>query len=343
MSANPENLQHLIERACALTPVRVAVVDAAQSVVLETLRDAVTLGLVEPRLLGEPDAILALCRELDWAVDPAWIIPTNSDAEAAARAVAMVRRGDADFLMKGNLHTDVLLRAVLNKDSGLRLPGRRVSHVFLVDVPGHDRLIGITDAAINIAPDLTAKAEICQNAIDLFHILGIAEPNVAVLSAVETVASGIASTLDAACLTLMARRGQLTGAQVDGPLAFDNAISALAAKEKGILSDVAGRADILLVPDLVSGNILAKALEYLGRAVAAGVAVGLSAPVVLTSRSDPAPARMASLAVAALMHHQSKADSARQEPRESSVAAAPQAEHSCCPLSVTGADREAAE
>ncbi len=343
MSVNPEKLQHLIERACALTPVRVAVVDAAQSVVLETLRDAVTLGLVEPRLLGEPGAILALCSELGWAVDPAWIFPTTSDADAAARAVAMVRRGEADFLMKGNMHTDVLLRAVLDKDSGLRLPGRRVSHVFLVDVPGHDRLIGITDAAINIAPDLTAKAEICQNAVDLFHILGIAEPNVAVLSAVETVTGGIASTLDAACLTLMARRGQITGAHVDGPLAFDNAISALAAKEKGILSDVAGRTDILLVPDLVSGNILAKALEYLGRAVAAGVAVGLSAPVVLTSRSDPAPARMASLAVAALMHHQSKADNARQQPQESSVAAAPQAEHSCCPLSVTSADREAAE
>lgn len=343
MSPDPEKLQHLIKRACALTPVRVAVVDAAQSVVLETLRDAVTLGLVEPRLLGEPDAILALCREMGWDVDPGWIIPTTSDADSAAHAVAMVRRGEADLLMKGNLHTDVLLRAVLDKDRGLRLPGRRVSHVFLVDVPGHDRLIGITDAAINIAPDLTAKAEICQNAVDLFHVLGIAEPHVAVLSAVETVASSIASTLDAACLTLMARRGQITGAQVDGPLAFDNAISALAAKEKGILSDVAGRADILLVPDLVSGNILAKALEYLGRAVAAGVAAGLSAPVVLTSRSDPAPARMASLAVAALMHHQAKTDHARQQPQESSVAAAPQAEHSCCPLSVTGDVREAAE
>lgn len=343
MAPNPEKLQLLIENACALTPVRVAVVNSAQSVVLETLRDAVTLGFVEPRLLGEPDTILAISRELDWVVDPAWIIPTTSDVDAAARAVAMVRQGDAEFLMKGDLHTDVLLRAVLDKDSGLRLPGLRVSHVFLVDVPGHDRLIGITDAAINIVPDLAAKAEICQNAIDLFHLLGIAEPNVAVLSAVETVTGGITSTLDAACLTLMARRGQITGAQVDGPLAFDNAISAQAATGKGILSDVAGQADILLVPDLVSGNILAKALEYLGRAVAAGVAVGLSAPVVLTSRSDPAPARMASLAVAALMHHQSKVDSARQEPQESSVAAAPQAEHACCPLSVTAAYGEAAE
>ncbi|WP_299364920.1 bifunctional enoyl-CoA hydratase/phosphate acetyltransferase [uncultured Paracoccus sp.] len=343
MSAYPQKLQHLIERACDLDPVQVAVVDAAQSVVLETLRDAVTLGLVEPRLVGEPDAILALCRNMGWAIDPAWIIPSASDVEAAARTVAMVRGGEADFLMKGNLHTDVLLRAVLDKDSGLRLPGRRVSHLFLVDVPGHDRLIGITDAAINIEPDLSAKAEICQNAIDLFHILGIAEPNVAVLSAVETVASGIVSSLDAACLTMMARRGQLTGAQVDGPLAFDNAISALAAKEKGIQSDVAGHADILLVPDLVSGNILAKALEYLGRGVAAGVAVGLSVPVVLTSRADPASARMASLAIAALMHHHSKSATAPQNPPEGSVAAAPQPEHSCCPPSATAAIREAAE
>jgi phosphotransacetylase len=303
----------------------------------------VTLGLVEPLLLGAPDAILALCRELDWAADPAWIIPTASDAESAARAVTMVRHGEADVLMKGNIHTDLLLRAVLDTDSGLRLPGRRVSHVFLVDVPGHDRLIGITDAAINIAPDLTAKAEICQNAIDLFHILGITEPRVAVLSAVETVTSAIASTLDAACLTLMARRGQITGAQVDGPLAFDNAISAHAAIEKDILSDVAGQADILLVPDLVSGNILAKALEYLGRAVAAGVAIGLSAPVVLTSRADPAPARMASLAVAALMHRRATSDKARLEPPEGSAAAAPQPEHSCCPPSAATVIRQAAE
>ena len=343
MAAHPEKLQHLIDRACERGPVRVAVASAAQSVVLETLRDASVAGFVEPRLIGDRAAILQLCHAMDWAPHPDWIIQAGSDAEAAAIAVRMVRGSEADLLMKGNIHTDVLMRAVLESESGLRAAGRRCSHVFVVDVPGHDRLIGITDAAINITPDLAAKGEICQNAVDLFHTLGVPEPRVAVLSAVETVTGGIASTLDAACLTLMARRGQITGARVDGPLAFDNAISSRAAVAKGILSDVAGAADILLVPDLVSGNILAKALEYLGGAVAAGVAVGLSAPVVLTSRADPAPARMASLAVAALMLDRSKVRGAPAHPAEASVAAAPQPEHACCAPRATAALAEAAE
>ncbi len=343
MSTHPEKLQHLIDGACDLDPVRVAVVDAAQSVVLETLRDATLLGLVEPRLVGDPDAILGVCRDLNWPADPEWIIPAASDTEAATRAVAMVRRGEADVLMKGNLHTDVLMRAVLDSETGLRMPGRRCSHIFLVDVLGHDRLIGITDAAINIAPDLNAKRQICQNAIDLFYTIGIPEPYVAVLSAVETVTDTIPSTLDAAALTLMARRGQITGARVDGPLAFDNAISARAAREKSIRSDVAGSADILLVPDLVSGNILAKALEYLGGAVAAGVALGLSAPVVLTSRADPAAARMASLAVAALMLNRGRALDASTPPAEATVAPAPQPDHACCAPRVTAANAQAAQ
>lgn len=342
MGAHPEKLQHLIDRAHDLDPVRVAVVDAAQPVVLETLRDAVALGLVEPRLIGDPAETQRLCRALDWTPHPDWIVEAGSDAEAAAIAVGMARRGEVDLVMKGDIHTDVLMHAVLDTDTGLRMAGRRCSHVFVVDVPGHDRLIGITDAAINIAPDLAAKREICQNAIDLFDTLGVPGPRVAVLSAVETVTSGIASTLDAACLTLMARRGQITGARVDGPLAFDNAISVRAAMEKAILSDVAGQADILLVPDLVSGNILAKSLEYLGGAVAAGIAVGLSAPVVLTSRADPAPARMASLAVAALLHHRAKSATVSSGPPEASVAAAPQPDHACCPPG-SGAVREAAE
>jgi phosphotransacetylase len=343
MSEHHEKLQRLIDDARKLAPVRVAVVDAAQAVVLETLRDAVSLGFVEPRLLGDPAAILGLCREIGWQVDPEWIIPAASDSEAAVRAVAMVRRGEADVVMKGNVHTDVLMRAVLDGDTGLRVAGRRSSHAFLVDVPGHDRLIGITDAAINIAPDLTAKRQICQNAVDLFHTLGIPEPRVAVLSAVETVTDAIPSTLDAAALTLMARRGQITGARVDGPLAFDNAISAHAAREKGILSDVAGAADILLAPDLVSGNILAKALEFLGGAVAAGVALGLSAPVVLTSRADPAAARMASLAAAALMLDRSAHAHAAARPTEASVAPSPQPDHACCAPRVTEARTEAAQ
>jgi len=343
MSPQAATLQDLVDRAHDLAPVRVAVVDGAQSVVLETVRDAFAAGLVEPRLIGDPNETLRLCRALNWTPQPDWIIAAGSDAEAAAIAVRMVRQGDTDIVMKGNIHTDVLMRAVLDSETGLRVPGRRCSHVFVVDVPGHDRLIGITDAAINITPDLAAKGEICQNAVELFHTLGVPEPRVAVLSAVETVTDGIASTLDAACLTLMARRGQITGAQVDGPLALDNAISARAAGEKGILSDVAGAADILLVPDLVSGNILAKALEYLGGAVAAGVALGLAAPVVLTSRADPAPARMASLAAAALMLDRSKVRDTPPPPAETSLAAIPQPEHACCAPPATTAFAEAAE
>lgn len=343
MSRNSERLQALIDQAQALAPVRVAVACAAQPVVLETLRDAMLLGLIVPRLVGDRATILRLGRDLDWQIEPDWIIPAATDTEAASLAVRMVARGHADVLMKGNLHTDVLMRAVLHNDFGLRSAGRRCSHIFLLDVPGHDRLIGITDAAINIAPDLAAKGQICQNAIDLFHTLGVPAPRVAVLSAVETITNAIPSTLDAAALTLMARRGQITGAQVDGPLAFDNAVSVGAAREKGILSEVAGAADILLVPDLVSGNILAKALEYLGGAVAAGVALGLSAPVVLTSRADPASARMASLAVAALMLDRSTTQNTESPMAEASLATAPQPEHACCAPRVTAALAEAAE
>lgn len=343
MLAHTSKLQGLVGRVRDLPPLRVAVADGAQPVVLETLRDAVAAGLVEPRLIGDPDETLKLCRALDWSPKPDWLVPAHSDPEAATIAVRMVRRGEADIVMKGNIHTDVLMRAALNSETGLRVPGRRCSHAFVVDVPGHDRLIGITDAAINITPDLTAKGEICQNAVDLFHRLGVPEPRVAVLSAVETVTGAIASSLDAACLTLMARRGQITGARVDGPLAFDNAISARAAHEKGILSDVAGAADILLVPDLVSGNILAKALEYLGKATAAGIALGLSAPVVLTSRADPAPARMASLALAALMLDRPGPvqTTATDEP-ETSLAALTQPEHACCAPTAPAAVTEAA-
>lgn len=343
MFQNPKKLQALIDQAQALAPVRVAVACAAQPVVLETLRDAMLLGLIAPRLVGDPDTILNLGRDLDWQIDPEWVVPAATDTEAASLAVRMVRRGDADVLMKGNLHTDVLMRAVLDKDFGLRSAGRRCSHIFLLDVPDHDRLIGITDAAINIAPDLGAKGQICQNAVDLFHTLGVPAPRVAVLSAIETITDAIPSTLDAAALTLMAQRGQITGAQVDGPLAFDNAVSIEAAREKGIQSEVAGVADILLVPDLVSGNILAKALEYLGGAVAAGVALGLSAPVVLTSRADPAPARMASLAVAALMLDRSKPENIATSTAETSLAAAPQPEHACCAPRVKTVLAEAAE
>jgi len=332
MTDNPGNLQQMVEQSGAFPAIRVAVADAAQGVVLETLRDAHERGFVAPLLVGDPAAIAAACEEVGWNRASEWIVPAADDPAAAAKAVELVRKGEADAVMKGNIHTDTFMRALLDKERGLRIPGRRVSHVFVTEVPARPKMLGITDAAINIAPLLNAKAEIVQNAVELFHLLGVERPKVAALSAIETVNPEIGSTLDAACLTLMARRGQISGADVDGPLALDNAISPRAAEEKGIVSPVAGDADILLVPDLVSGNILAKNLEYLAGAVAAGIALGLAAPVVLTSRADPAAARLASLALAALVHHRTERVPLRKDVAESSLPCAPQPEHACCPL-----------
>ena len=328
------SLQALIERAGQRPRVTVAVADAAQKVVLQTMREAVELGIAEPRLIGEAPEISTICRKIEWDIKPEWLVDCAPDGAAAAQAVQMVRDGAADIVMKGNLHTDVFMRALLNAEHGLRLPGRRVSHLFVVETKAYGRLIGITDAAINITPDLNAKAQICQNAVDVFHALGVKTPRVAALSAIETVTPEIVSTLDAAALTLMARRGQITGAVVDGPLAFDNAVSPRAVAEKGIVSDVAGVADILLVPDLVSGNVLAKALEYLADATAAGLALGLSAPVVLTSRADTQAARLGSLALAALMTHSAKSEALvlSQHELHRSLRAAPQPEAQCSPL-----------
>lgn len=313
-------------------PIRVAVADAAQGLVIETLRKAQGMKLVEPRLVGVPEDIRNAAKKSDWRIADDMIIPTATDSAAAAKTVELVRNGEADAVMKGDIHTDVFMHALLDKERGLRMPGRRVSHVFVMEVPLYSKLLGITDAAVNIAPDLNAKSEILQNAVELFALIGMKRPKVAVISAIETVNPAIASTLDAACLTLMARRGQIQGAIVDGPLAFDNAISAMAAKEKRIDSEVAGDADILLMPDLVSGNILAKNLEYLASAVAAGIVVGLSAPVVLTSRADPPAARLASLALAALMHHRRPKEPPRPVKPETGLICAPQPESACCPL-----------
>lgn len=332
MMPPPRSLQQIVEVARAFGPIRVAVANAAQDVLIETMREARSLGLIEPQLIGDPDAIRRAAADVGWQLQDDWLIPAESDSDAAAQAVALVRSGATDAVMKGHLHTDVLMHALLDKERGLRVPGRRVSHLFILQVSSLPKLLGITDAAINIAPDVSAKAQILQNAIDFFHLLGIDEPKVAVLSAVETVNPAIVSTLDAACLTQMARRGQITGAVVDGPLAFDNAVSRKAAQEKGITSPVAGDADPLLVPDLVSGNILAKDLEYLAGAVIAGIALGLAAPVILTSRSDPASARLASLALAALMHHRVAAVPATPKPPEQRPHCAPQPEHACCPM-----------
>jgi phosphate acetyltransferase len=221
---------------------------------------------------------------------------------AAEAAVAMARAGEVESLMKGSLHTDELMAAVVPSATGLRT-ARRISHVFVMDVPAYPRLLLVTDAAINIDPDIEVKADICQNAIDLAHVLGIAEPKVAILSAVETVTLKIPSTLDAAALCKMADRGQITGGLLDGPLAFDNAISVEAARAKGISSKVAGHADILLVPDLEAGNMIAKQLQYFAGAESAGIVLGARVPIVLTSRADNVRTRLASAAVLKLVAH----------------------------------------
>ena len=228
--------------------------------------------------------------------------PAPHSHAAAAQGVALVRAGHAQLLMKGSLHTDELMHEVMARETGLRT-ARRISHVYIMDVPRYPRPLFITDAAISIAPSLEDKRDIVQNAIDLARILGVARPRVAILSAVETVTSKLQSTLDAAALCKMADRGQITDGLLDGPLAFDNAISRQAAAEKGIASAVAGQADIVVVPDLVSGNILAKQLIFLAGADAAGVVVGAQVPIILTSRADAETARIASCAVAVLMAH----------------------------------------
>ncbi len=329
-------MQSLIERAKTKGPIRLAVVGAGQGLVLDGLQEAKSLGLVEPCLIGNAREITELAKRHGWDPNAACIAAVDSDSEAAATGARLVREGRVDAIIKGHIHTDVLMRALLYEANGLRVPGRRASHVFLIEVPSYPKLLCVTDAAVNIAPDLNAKAQILQNAAEVTRAIGIDTAKAAVLSAVETVNPAIASTVDAAALTLMARRGQISGVVVDGPLAFDNAISAAAAKEKGIVSDVAGNADIILVPDIVSGNILVKNLEYLAGATLAGIVVGLAAPVILTSRADPVVARVASVASIALAVLLHKSDTLKSAPpraeTESTVHVAPQLEAACCPL-----------
>ncbi|MFU8779037.1 MAG: bifunctional enoyl-CoA hydratase/phosphate acetyltransferase, partial [Roseovarius sp.] len=257
--------------------------------------------LIAPVLIGDPVRIAAAAQELGADLAGIEIIAEPDPEAAARRAVALVQAGRAGAVMKGHLHTDQLLRAVLDKAAGLRT-GRRLSHVFVMDVPGLAHLLLVTDAAINIAPDLRAKMDIVQNAIDLALSLGIELPKVGVLSAVETVNPDLPSSIDAALLSKMAERGQITGGLVDGPLAMDNAVDLAAARTKGLSSAVAGRADILVVPNLDAGNMLAKQLTYLSHAEAAGVVLGARVPIILNSRADDDMARLASCAVAALHH-----------------------------------------
>lgn len=289
----------LIARCQGLPRVPFAVVAPTTDVALSGALSARDAGLIEPILVGPEGRIRTLAATLHIDLTSVRVVDAADDEDAARKSVALCRDGVARGLMKGSLHTDVLMHAVLERDSGLRLI-RRVSHVFVIDAPAYPRPLFVTDAAINIQPTLDDKVDILKNAIELAHAIGIAVPNVAILSAVETVNSKIASTIDAAALCKMADRKQITGAILDGPLAFDTAVSAQAAAIKDLTSPVAGVADIVLVPDLESGNMLAKQLEYLGGAELTGVVLGARVPIVLTSRSDSARERLASCAVAVL-------------------------------------------
>ena len=280
-------------------PLSMAVVHAVDAVSLGGAVDAALAGLIAPIFIGPEARIRAAAQAAGIDLSRYPLVATEHSHAAAAQAVAMARAGRVQALMKGSLHTDELMHAVVDTQTGLRT-ARRISHVFVIDAVGQPRLQLLTDAAVNVTPDLEAKRDIVQNAIDLAHALGIAQPKVAILSAVETVDPKIPSTLDAAALCKMADRGQISGGLLDGPLAFDNAVSLRAAQTKGIVSPVAGLADILVAPDLEVGNMLAKQLEYLAEARVAGIVLGTRVPVVLTSRADLPDARLASCALAVL-------------------------------------------
>jgi len=292
--------RQLVGKTRDLEPLRTAVVHPCDKVSLMGAIGAAQAGLIVPILIGPEAKIRSVAQAEGVDLSAYSIIATEHSHAAAEKAVAMARAGQVEAIMKGSLHTEELMGSVVDKVSGIRT-ARRISHVFIMDVPTYPRPLFITDAAINIEPSLDEKVDILQNAIDLARALGIEQPKAAILSAVETVTTKMRSTIEAAALCKMADRGQIKGAIVDGPLAFDNVVSEVAAKIKGIVSPVAGKADILLVPDLESGNMLAKQLEYLADAQSAGIVLGARVPIMLTSRADKEMSRMASCAVALLM------------------------------------------
>jgi len=301
--------ERVLAKAGETAPVRTSVAFPCESGVLQAVTEATRLNLLKPILVGPSARIKDLATSLGADPEALDIVDAPDSHAAAALAVQQVRGGQADMLMKGSLHTDELMGAVVDKTTGLRT-GRRISHVFVMAVPGYHKALVVTDAAINIFPKLEDKVDILQNAIDLVHALHVERPKAAILSAVETVTSRIPSTIDAAALCKMADRRQITGALIDGPLAFDNAISREAAATKGITSEVAGDPDILLVPDLEAGNMLAKQLAFLAHADAAGLVLGARVPIILTSRADNVRVKLASCAVAKLLtigRHQASA------------------------------------
>jgi phosphate acetyltransferase len=292
----------LLARCRSLEPVTTAVAHPCEQTALAGAIEAAEKGLIVPILVGPAAKIREIAATNGIHLGQTRIVDAPHSHASAAKAVELVRQGEAELLMKGSLHSDELLGAVVARDTGLRT-SRRISHVFIMDVPTYHKVLVVTDAAINIAPTLEDKADICQNAIDLAISLGVSQPKVAILAAVETINSKMQATLDAAALCKMAERGQIKGGLLDGPLAFDNAISKEAARIKGIASAVAGDPDILLVPDLESGNMLAKQLSFLANADSAGLVLGARVPIILTSRADSVRSRIASCAVAMLAAH----------------------------------------
>ena len=292
----------LLDRCKGLPPAKAAVTYPCDETSLTAAVEAAEAGLIEPVLVGPPGRIAEVAAKHGLNIAAFRVVEADDDHQAAARAVELVRKGEAEMLIKGGLHTDVLLHEVVQRETGLRTD-RRLSHAYIMDVPTYHKPLVLTDCAINIYPTLEDKVSICQNAIDLAHTLGVALPKVAVLSAVETVNPKITATLEAAALCKMTDRGQITGGLVDGPLAMDNAISKTAADVKHIRSEVAGDADVLLVPDLEAGNMLAKQLTFMANADTAGVVLGARVPVILTSRSDNVRSRLASCAVGLLVAH----------------------------------------
>ncbi|NWG73549.1 MAG: phosphate acetyltransferase [Rubrivivax sp.] len=295
-----EKYERLIARSRSAHPARCAVAYPCDESSLRGAIEAGQTGLLEPILVGPRSRIEALARQFGLDLAGREIVDAPDAEGAAEAAVRLAREGKAEMLMKGSLHTDELMAAVVRRETGLRT-SRRISHCFVMDVPAIDRVVVVTDAAVNIFPTLEDKVHIVQNAIDLVHALGLAQPRVAILSAMETVNPKVPSTIEAAALCKMAERGQITGGLLDGPLALDNAIDLGAAKIKKIVSPVAGQADILVVPDLEAGNMLAKSLSFMADADAAGIVLGARVPVILTSRADAVTARLASCAVAALV------------------------------------------
>ena len=294
------HLERLLQAVSSMSALKTAVVHPVGKSSLLGAIEAAEEGLISPILVGPKQRIEGVAKEAKLDISGCEIIASKHSHDSAKLAVELARDGQVSAIMKGKVHTDELMSAVVSREGGLRT-GRRMSHVFAFDVPTYPRPLFITDAAINIAPDLETKADIVRNVIDLAHILDISSPRIAILSAVETVTSKIESTLHAAALCKMADRGQIKGGLLDGPLAFDNAVSEEAVKIKGIESDVAGKAEVLVVPDIEAGNMLAKQLEYLAKAEGAGIVLGAKVPVVLPSRADDAVSRLAACALAVII------------------------------------------